>query len=143
GENLCRAPPAPIRVWVDPRQLPLCIIPTIVSTIKKEIAPLERKRFQENGMAANQRSERHPNRSSGRGSPTASGTPFGPEICLSAEGAISETRNCKAIDLHGSAGYSGGVHLACKMIQRGLGWIRVAGTKLPKNVRDFFAKEGS
>ena len=29
------------------------------------------------------------------------------------------------------------------MIQRGLGWVRVAGTKLPKNVRDFFVKQGS
>jgi hypothetical protein len=32
---------------------------------------------------------------------------------------------------------------ACKMIQRGLGWIWTAGTELPKNVRDFFVKQGS
>ena len=29
------------------------------------------------------------------------------------------------------------------MIQRGLGSIRVAGTKPPKNVRDFFVEQGS
>ena len=30
-----------------------------------------------------------------------------------------------------------------KTIQRGLGWFQVPGTKLPKNVRDFFVKAGS
>jgi hypothetical protein len=35
------------------------------------------------------------------------------------------------------------IQKTCKEIQRGLGWTQVDKTKLPKDVRDFFVKQGS